>query len=179
MKKKFLGFFVLILLVFLFTGCEQAINIPDEMAAVQAYDKEVIVAIMDELETKIPSDFTEIYFGTINEKISYIVDDYEDDEVGLIITLEKWVASDGTEISGNLYLDINYDSFDSSYVIDYLYNYAYLIYEGTVARFNENIFNDTSVIAEFTFENNGFICYSLTIDGESIIDLDYYSENRW
>ena len=181
MKKKTIGFFVLILLVFVFTGCEQVIempdeltvtqssttvNIPDALSDAQAYDKEAVIVIMDELETYTLSEFDEDDMGTINDEISYYFDDCNGD-FELTITLNKWVTSDGTKISGVLNFEIDHEDD----VINSIDNEGYLAYEGTIVFFYETIDNTVSESNEFEFGNNKFICYSLSIDGQSIISM--------
>lgn len=178
MRKKILGLFFLFLLVLLFTGCEQAINIPDELSAIQAYDKEVIVTIMDALEIEKSSDFPEYSHGSINGQVSYYVEASWEHKIDLDISLRKWVASDGTEVSGTLRLSIHFDSSDTP-VIDYLNIDGYLTYEGTIAIFEEGFANDSSESGEFIIRNNNFICYLLSKDGESILNtLDIYINNK-
>jgi outer membrane lipoprotein-sorting protein len=169
MKKKAILFFVLIVTIVFFTGCEQSVNIPEAFSEIKGYNSESITTIMNDLKTHGTTYYTEGTFGEIEDGITYYVDENYTSEIDLSVNLDNWVASDGTKLSGYIDLEIYFDN--TTGAITDLDTENNLYYDTTITYFETKTYNESSDAGEFSI---GFISYqflTLSIDGESVMSL--------
>ena len=113
MKNKLVLTVVLAIMVVVFLGCEAEPSLPEltigeRIAVVKDYHHEIFSLMASSLEDSASADFAEGDPITFDEGLSGIVIYSDVDEINMYITLNIWVAEDGTEISGTIVLDVEY-----------------------------------------------------------------------
>ncbi|NLV85154.1 MAG: hypothetical protein GXY60_11360 [Spirochaetales bacterium] len=97
-----------------------------------------------------------------------LVDYADSDELNLIMTLDRWVANDGTEINGTVVLDIEYYtspvSISSIRIAPSMINF-----DRTSVSYVTELIDDDSTNVSFTPDYNFLFCASLIVDGEILI----------
>ncbi|AEV29136.1 hypothetical protein SpiGrapes_1323 [Sphaerochaeta pleomorpha str. Grapes] len=167
MKKKIALVMIVVMMVLFFTGCEQQIPITEILSTVKGYSEEILAMVASEVETSLPDSFTDDTLIAIDTGISCRVSNTYTNELILDITLNNWVASDGTVISGSIEMDLVYDA-DSTYIYS-IQSIVLMNYDLTSVYFGEEVFDNTPETAAFTFDNATFQCLALSVDGKPLI----------
>jgi hypothetical protein len=172
MKMKLVLALALIVLLGVFTGCEPAPTLPEILSTVKGYKDELTELVLTHVESAAPTDFTEGDSIPVDDGITCIVDAADADELNLIMSLDNWVANDGTEITGTIAFDIEYDPSTLNLSMFRMVP-AIILFERTSASFvSEAIDEDVSTEA-FVPAHEYFFCTSLIVDGE-ILMLNIY-----
>lgn len=168
MKRKFVAALVLAIVLGTFMSCENVPTLPEILTTVKGYNDEFIVLVLSLTEDVAPTEFTEGESLTFDEGMTALVDYAGSDELNLIMTLDRWVASDGTEINGTVVLDIEY--YTSPVSISTIRIAPSMInFDRTSVSYVTELIDDDSTNVSFTPEYNFFFCASLIVDGEILI----------
>jgi hypothetical protein len=172
MKKNPVLFLLLIVMIVLFTGCEQSISFPKVLSETKGYYNECLTAIMEDLQSHSLSDYSEgNSYGIIEDGLSYHVDSTGTSDVHLTINIENWVTSDGTELSGTISMVIYYDSATQT-IIGQMHTTNELYYGSVYTTFtNSEITNGESTAGNFSIGYISYVFESLTVEGEIFLDF--------
>ena len=168
-KKKFVMALLLVILMTVpFTGCEAAPPLSAIVSTTKGYNDEIIALIVSHVVGQTPADFTADSAIEIDERINCFVDYTDTSVINLSMTLDDWVASDGTEVSGTL--DIYIDYYTSPvHVSRVRMRPAMLYFDRTSINFETEIYDGDADDVAFTSENHSFLCLSLIVDGDTLI----------
>lgn len=178
MKRKIAFVLAVLVMTLSFTGCEQQMPLTEILSTVQGYNEEIQAMVASQVENSLPDSFTESDLIAIDDGISCRVGFINSRSLVLGLTLNDWVASDGTKISGSIQMDIHYqDAADdaSTEYISSIESTAVMNYDLTSASFSEEAFDNTPETAVFTYDHASFQCYSLLVDGKPFIASFPYS----
>ncbi len=168
MKKKFVVILSLIVILGAFSGCELAPSLPEILTTVKGYNNEIIALVLARVEGSTPESFTVDAFITLENGMSIRVDTTSASELELYITLDKWVASDGTEIDGIVQLDFSY-YLSPAYISIIETDTAILHFNRTSVGFEAEVFDGDPATEAFTYAFGTFFSMSLTVDGKPLI----------
>jgi len=172
MKKIFTLVLVLVIMFGTFTGCELAPSISEILTTVKVYNNEIIALVLPQIEGSAPESFTKDSFIIIDDGITCRVSYSSVSEVELFITLDNWVASDGTEINGIIELDFNY--YDSPvYISSIETDTGIFHFNRTSVVFEAEVFDGDPATEAFTSAYEIFFTISLVDDGITLINLMY------
>ena len=170
MKRNLTLVLVIVIMFVAFTGCELAPSLPEVFITVNGYSNEIIALVLPEVVGSAPDSFTDGSFITIDDGIIGRIDYTSATDLELLVTLDNWVASDGTEISGILELDFDY--YTSPVYISRIYtDMAILNFDRTSVVFTGEIIDGDPATETFTFDHEMFIIISLINDGTNLINL--------
>ena len=172
MKKNFAFVLVLVIMIGAFTGCELAPSIPEILTTVKGYNDEIIALVLPQVQGSAPESFTEGSFITIDDGITCSVSYSSTSELELFITLDNWVASDGTEINGIIELDFNF--YDSPvYIASIETDTGIMYFNRTSVVFEAEVFDGDPATEAFTSAYETFLTISLIDDGIYLVNLMY------
>ena len=174
MKIKFVIILSLIIILGTFSGCELAPSLPEILTTVKGYNNEIIALIIHQVGGSTPESFTVDAITTLDNGISIRVDSSSASELELFINLDKWVASDGTEIDGIVQLDFSYYP-SPAYISIIETDTAMLHFNRTSAGFEAEVFDGDPATEAFTYAFETFFSTSLSVDGTPLIA----SPMRW
>jgi hypothetical protein len=169
MKRNFLLVLVLVMVFWVFTGCEAAPSLPETLRTVKGYNDELFALVASHLGDTAPESFAEDTSITIGQGITCIVSSSSTNELNLIMTLDDWEASDGTEVSGTVVLDIEYYTSGMVYISIIRSTPAFLYFDLTSVSYVAESIDDDSSTAAFSSGSDMFFCGSLIVDGEILI----------
>lgn len=167
MQKKFSVALLLLMMVFILTGCEQTTPIIEILSDAQEYHQEILAKILEEVDGNAPETFAYNSRHTFGEGISCIVDSNSTTSLYLNVMLNEWVAEDGNVISGHIEMDFDY--YTSSIYISSIDSMAILNFDLTSIIYNAEVFDEDLETEAFTFYFTSFICPSLSVGGKQLI----------
>ncbi len=170
MKRNFTLVLVMVIMLGAFTGCELAPSLPEIFITVNGYSNEIIALVLPQVVGYAPDSFTDGSFITIDDGIIGRIDYTSATDLELLVTLDNWVASDGTEISGILELDFDYYS-APAYISSIYTDRAILNFDRTSVVFTAEVFDGDPATETFTFDHEMFITTSLINNGTNLINL--------
>ena len=95
----------------------------------------------------------------------------------IVITLDEWVAADGTVISGTIYLDFYYyDVSRASLHIVQTDDTTFLYFDNTLVSYKADFIDGDEDDTTFISEYEQFIWISLIVDGKILVNnpMVYY-----
>ena len=168
MKNKFVVALSLTILLGAFTGCELAPSIPEILTTIKGYNNEIIALSIAQVEGSAPESFSVDSLIAIDDRIVCKVDSSSESSLYLFITLDNWIASDGTVINGFIDLDFNY--YDSPvYISSIETDMAIFHFDRTSVVFQAEVFDGDPTTEAFTFAHESFFSRSLLVDGKPLI----------
>lgn len=165
MKKKFVVVLVLALMIGLFTGCEIAPTIPQLLTTVRGYHEELNALVASNLEGITHTEFERGDSLPISQGVAGRINYVDSSELSLKMTLDNWVAGNGAEVSGTIYLNILYDTNIASIRTER----AYLYFDRTSVSYEAEVFDGDSATEAFTSGFSTFHCTSMIVDGKTLI----------
>jgi hypothetical protein len=180
MKNKLVLTLALVVMLTAFTGCEPEPSLPEltineRMTIVKRYNDEIFTLMTSILDDSSPSDFVEGDSILDDEEgLSCIVTAVDLDEINLFMSFDEWVADDGTEISGNMILDVEYYTSPESLNIIRTGIPASLYFDRSSVSYVASFLDDDSVDTTFVSDLEYFFCTSFIADGEILILNMYY-----
>ncbi len=169
MKKRIIqALFLLICILGMFTGCDQASSLPVIVGSVKGYNRELVTLILTGAVGRIHSSYSENESLSLDSNIVCIVDESDIEDTTLLITLSDWIADDGTAISGFLNVDVRYYS-STGNISSIKIRPATLYFNRTSAGYQAEVFDGDDSTSAFTSNSEVFMCTSLIIDGKTFI----------
>jgi hypothetical protein len=169
MKRNFVVVLALVIMLWVFTGCEAAPTLPESLRTVKGYNDELFALVTSYLGDTAPDSFAEDSSITIGDGITCIVSSSSTNELNLVMTLNNWEAHDGTEISGTVVLDIEYYTSGMVYISIIRSTPAFLYFDRTSVSYVAESIDEDSSTAAFSAGSDMFFCASLIIDGKVLI----------
>ncbi len=168
MKMKLVVVLILVIILGAFTGCELAPSLPEILTTVRGYNNEIIALVIPQVEGYAPELFTEDSFITVDDGIICMVGFSSSSSLNLLISLDNWVANDGTEINGIIELDFNY--YDSPvYISTIETDMAIFNFDRTSVIFQAEVFDEDPATEAFTYDYETFFSMALTVNGRPLI----------
>ena len=179
MKSKFMLIVVLIIMIAAFTGCESEPLLPEmtitsRFIIVKEYHREIVDLVVSYFESSSSiaySDgdiisFAEGINGRVRYNHVYLMD--------ISISLDEWVAVDGTIISGTVYLDFYYYH-DDDCSRDALHmvktdDTAFLYFDDTWVSYKAEFVDGDESESTFISEYEQFIWIYLIVDGKMLVN---------
>ena len=176
MKKRYVLTLVLAVMLAIFTGCEPEpslpeLTLPKRLAIVKEYHGEIFDLVVSNLEESTPTDFEESDPILLGEGITCFVTASDLDEINLFMSLDEWVAADGTEISGTIILDIEYHtSSEVSLNIVRTGIPATLYFDSSSVSYIAELTDGDSLDPTFIPESDYFAWVSVIVDGKLLVN---------
>jgi len=167
--KLVTALFLVISMLVLFTGCEAMPSLSAIVSTTKGYNDELIALVLAHMVGNTPADFVEDSTIPIDDGITCTIDYTDADEVQMLLNLDSWVASDGTEISGVLEMEIGYYA-SPMYVSSISTEMGLFYFDRTSILFATEIFDGDASAEAFTAEDRFFACISLIVDGKTLIN---------
>ena len=171
MKRKLLAVLVLVsIMLGTFTGCEPMPTLSAIVSTTKGFNNEIIALIISQVEEDYsPDDFPEDLKITVDEGLTCTVEYSGLNSLELLVTLDDWVANDGTEISGTIMVDIDYYSSPIS-VSSISMEPAMIYFDRTSVSYVSEVLDGDATTETFTPGSSEFICISIIVDGKTLVN---------
>ncbi len=166
----------LIIMLATFTGCESEpsfpeLTIPQRMTTVKEYNQELFALIVPIVENAQPADFTEGDFVPVDEGITCFVTYSGLDEMTLYMTLDEWVAADGTKIIGTIELEVEYyTSPEVSLHIVRTDRPAFLYFDNSSVSYLAEFLDDEGSDPAYLSDYDYYAWVSMIVDGKLLVN---------
>jgi hypothetical protein len=176
MKKKLVLILALIVMLVSFSSCESEpshseLNIPQRLTTVKTYNSEIFDLVASSLEDSASDRTAASDPVVLDAGITCSVTSFYDTWENLFLTFDEWVAADGTEISGNMEITVEYYSNTRESINTVSTNDpAILYFDSTSVSYLAESIDDGSSDSEFISRSENFLLVSLIVDGKHLVN---------